>query len=74
MDYTVYRRVIDYYGGGVQPPEDAFGELKVYLPDDGTGNLVVPLLTISEMLQTCGNRAGGMSRGRIIGQTEEKYA
>jgi len=24
MDYTVYRRVIDYYGGGVQPPEDAF--------------------------------------------------
>ena len=26
MGYTVFRRVIDYYGGGVQPPEDAYGE------------------------------------------------
>ncbi|KAL7010067.1 N-alpha-acetyltransferase 20 [Cystobasidiomycetes sp. EMM_F5] len=25
MGYTVFRRVRDYYGGGVQPPEDAFG-------------------------------------------------
>ena len=26
MGYTVFRRVRDYYSGGVQPPEDAYGE------------------------------------------------
>ena len=31
MGYTVFRRVKDYYSGGVQPAEDAFGELVKHL-------------------------------------------
>jgi len=43
LGYTVYRRVLRYYGGaGREPPEDAL-DLRKRLPRDATGASTVPL-------------------------------
>jgi N-terminal acetyltransferase B complex catalytic subunit len=40
LGYTVYRRVLRYYGGS--PPEDAF-DMRKALPRDANGESVIPL-------------------------------
>jgi N-terminal acetyltransferase B complex catalytic subunit len=43
LGYTVYRRVLSYYGGNKhEPPEDAL-DLRKRLPRDETGSSVIPL-------------------------------
>lgn len=66
MGYTVFRRVRDYYSGGVQPAEDAYGE-SIFAKD------ICPLclkLMPARSGKTCGNLVPVIRNVRTTEQTE----